>query len=62
MAIIGEMPSQYYARKDARKDDKFRDIMNLFLSIKQMNEQGERFGQTQDLAERKAGRVNKDRR
>ena len=54
MAIYGgQPPSDYYARQDARKDDKFRDIINLFLQIKQANERGEEFGQTQDLAERK---------
>jgi len=39
MAIYGgQPPSDYYARQDARKDDKFRDIINLFLQLKQMKQ------------------------
>jgi len=54
MAIYGgQPPSDYYARQDARKDDKFRDIINLFLTLNQNKRQKEQFGQQQDLQERK---------
>ena len=54
MAIYGgQPPSDYYARQDQRKDDKFRDIINLFLTLSQNKRQKEQFGQQQDLQERK---------
>ncbi len=52
MAIFGELPSQYYSRRDARKDNKFRDIINLFLQLKQSKTQREQFGISKDLQSR----------
>jgi len=44
MAIYGgQPPSDYYARQDARKDDKFRDIINLFMQLNQAKEQKRQF-------------------
>ena len=56
MAIYGgQPPSDYYARQDARKDDKFRDIINLFLQLKQMKTQTSQFDEEKALQERELG-------
>lgn len=53
MAIYGGMqPSEYYLRRDARKDDKFRDIINLFLTLSQNKRQKEQFGINKELQSR----------
>ncbi len=53
MAIYGgQPPSDYYSRKDQNKSQKFRDIMNLFLTLKQNAEQKRQFGESNDLRSR----------
>jgi len=56
MAIYGgQPPSDYYARQDQRKDDKFRDIINLFLEMKQLKQQQGQFEDEKSLQERELG-------